>query len=294
MPGRPLVSGTRMPDSRCRARSGGEWDGPVPPGTDFSGPSVAGVYDYLAGGYDNFRADREEAARLLEACPGLRGLVRESCAFLGRAVTWAAGQGIAQFLGLGTGTAHPAVRESARAVIPGARVAYVGDDVMACSDMQALLAAGEGVQAVRADLADPAAVLGHQAVRAVIDPAEPVCVILAAALNLMPAARACEVIAGYVRLIAPGSCAAISCARFDDPAVWKQVRAACTAANPHNHTPRQIAGFLAGLEAVPPGLVAAQGWRGGWRDALPVPRDPACMLAAVARKSTKLHGGYEP
>jgi hypothetical protein len=111
-----------------------------------------------------------------------------------------------------------------------------------------------------------------------------VCVILGLVLNLLPARQAREVVAGYADLIAPGSLMAVSCARFDDDAVWKQVRAACTAAVPRNHTRGQIAGFLAGLEPVPPGLAAAQGGRGGWSDTLPMPPGSVYVLAAVARK----------
>ncbi|HEV2253219.1 MAG TPA: SAM-dependent methyltransferase [Streptosporangiaceae bacterium] len=70
---------------------------------DLTGPNIARVYDVLAGGYDNFAADQDKAGRLLAACPGLRDMVRDNRAFLGRAVTWAASQGIAQFLDLGTG-----------------------------------------------------------------------------------------------------------------------------------------------------------------------------------------------
>ena len=74
-------------------------------------------------------------------------MVRDNRAFLGRAVTWAAGHGIAQFLDLGTGLPlRPAVHESARAVIPDARIGYVDNDAMACSRVQAPLATDEGVQ----------------------------------------------------------------------------------------------------------------------------------------------------
>ena len=255
------------------------------PGIDPGRPNVARVYDYLAGGHASYAADRDEAERLLAACPGLRDMVTENRAFLGRAVTWAADQGIAQFLDLGTGLPlHPAVHENARAILPGARVAYVDNDPLVCAHIQALLATDDGVHAAQADLTDPAAVLGHQAVKTVIDPAEPVCLILGLVLGLMPAARAREVVAGYADLVAPGSLVVVSCARFDDGAVWKQVRAACTAAAPRNHARGQVAGFLAGLEIVPPGLTTAQGWRGGWPDVRVTPRDPAYALAGVARK----------
>jgi hypothetical protein len=278
----------------------------VPRGTvsgfDPDRPSVARVYDVLAGGYDNFAADRDEAARLLEACPGLPALVRENRAFLGRAVTWTSRQGIDQFIDLGSGFPVAAefrrkenlrdnrpdadIHASAQAVNPDARVTYVDADPEVTDHADAVLALSgvHDVAAVRADLRDPGTVLADQGLRKLIEPAEPVCLILGLVLNLMSARRAREVVAGYADLVAPGSYVVISCARFDDDVMWKGLRAACTAAAPRNHTRRQIAGFLAGLEPVPPGLVSAQGWRGGWGDTLPVPPGSTYVLAGVARK----------
>jgi hypothetical protein len=110
-------------------------------GIDLGSANVARVYDALAGGHDNFAADRNEAARLLEARPGLRAMARENRAFLERAITWAAGQGIGQYIDLGTGLPlRPAVHESARAVIPGARVAYIDNDPVVYAHVEVLLA----------------------------------------------------------------------------------------------------------------------------------------------------------
>ena len=160
-------------------------------GIDFTRPNVARVYDVLAGGRDNFAADRELAGRLLEVCPSLGNVVRENRAFIARAVTWAAQQGIGQFADLGTGmSARPSVGDAARAVIPGARIAYIDHDPIVIAIARALLAGDEGTAAAAADLTDPAAVLAHPDVRAVIDPAEPVCVVLGLALSLMPARQA--------------------------------------------------------------------------------------------------------
>ena len=213
----------------------------------------------------NFAADRDEAGRLLEACPGLPALVRENRAFLGRAVTWAAGQGIAQFLDLGTGLPlRPAVHESARTVIPGARVAYVDNDAMVCSHVQALLATDKRVQGIAADLADPGAVLADPALQAVIDPGEPVCVILGLVLNLMPAARARKIVAGYARpgrarqpdgdLRAPGSTTA-SCGTRSAPRARLR--------SPRNHmrrTSRGLPGRPGPRPARPGGGAAMAGW----------------------------------
>ena len=73
---------------------------------------MARVYNYWLGGKDNFPADRAEADLLLGIYPPLRDLVRENRAFVTRAVAWAAGQGISQFLDLGAGL--PASRPSTR------------------------------------------------------------------------------------------------------------------------------------------------------------------------------------
>ena len=62
-------------------------------------PNVARVYDCLLGGKDNFAADREAAARLLEAVPSAALVARENRAFLAWAVRFLAREaGICQFL----------------------------------------------------------------------------------------------------------------------------------------------------------------------------------------------------
>jgi hypothetical protein len=58
-------------------------------------------------------------------------------------------------------------------------VCYVDIDPVAVIHAEALLARGEGLAAVRADLTEPETVLGDPRVRAVIDLAEPVYVLAA-------------------------------------------------------------------------------------------------------------------
>jgi S-adenosyl methyltransferase len=104
-------------------------------GIDFTKPNAARVHDTLLGGHDNFAPDRALAGRLLEICPDLRGAVRENRAFITRAVTWAAGQGVIQFADLGAGlpmprrgTAAREIHETAHAATSSARVVYVDND----------------------------------------------------------------------------------------------------------------------------------------------------------------------
>jgi hypothetical protein len=119
-------------------------------------PNMARVYDYWLSGKDNYPADRAEAERLLGVYPPLRDLVRENRAFVTQAVSWAARQGIGQFIDLGAGLpASPAVHQAARKVMPLARVAYVDIDPVVLSHARALLATSDGVTAVAADLRDP-------------------------------------------------------------------------------------------------------------------------------------------
>ena len=254
-------------------------------GIDFTRPDVARAYDYLLGGRDNFRPDRELAGRLLEICPSLREGVRENRAFITRAVTWAAERGTGQFADLGAEIpALSPVGDAARAVIPDARIAYIDHNPIVIAMAKAMAVADKGTAIAEADRTDPAAVLAHPDVRAVIDPAEPVCIVLGLVPGLMPARQAREVVAGYADLIAPGSYVVISCGRCDDEVLRKELGEAYTAEDIYNHSPAEVEGFLAGLELVPPGVVAAQNWRGGWHDVPAAAPWPAYVLAGVARK----------
>jgi O-methyltransferase involved in polyketide biosynthesis len=252
-------------------------------GFDPATPNTARVYSRLLGGKDHFPADRAEADALLEIYPPLAEMVQENRAFLAEAVTWAAGQGISQFLDLGTGLpATPAVHQTARAVLPAARVVYVDHDPMVLSHARALLAA-PGVATVAADLRDPAAVLADPELRAVIDPAQPVCVVLGAVLHFLDADTAREVTAGYARLIAPGSALVISCAAYDDEALAKRLAAEYTAGPFVNHTREDVVSFFAGLDLVGPGVGEAQTWRAWHREPVLRHRE-GHVLAGAARR----------
>ena len=126
--------------------------------------------------------------------------------------------------------------------------------------------------------------LTDPAVLTVIDLAEPVCLIFGPVLDLMPARQAREVVTAYADRAAPGSYVVISCGQCDDEVLWKQLSETYTVGDAYNHSPAEVAGFLAGLEPVPTGLTAAQNWRGGWHDAPVLPPGPAYALAAAARK----------
>jgi O-methyltransferase involved in polyketide biosynthesis len=255
------------------------------PELDTTRPSIARVYDYWLGGKDNFAADREMADEMERCYPGTRQMAVSNRQFLVRAVTWAAGQGISQFLDLGAGL--PTVEnthQTARAVTPDARVCYVDNDPVAALHASALLAGSSGIAAVRADLTDPEQVLADPGLQAVIDLSQPVALIFAMVLHFLSADEARQVVAEYAAALEPGSYIVVSILRCDDLELWTRGRPLYTAGNSRNHTREEVTSFLSGLELVPPGLVEARSWRGGMPDPGLPPKEPACVLAGVAQK----------
>jgi hypothetical protein len=254
-------------------------------GFETSVPNIARVYDFFLGGKDNFAADRELAARIAELSPDWVQACRDNRRFVGQAVTWAARQGIRQFLDLGAGLpTHPAVHEAARDIIPGARVCYVDNDPVVVVHARALLTKPAGVDVAEADLSDPAAVLEHPRVTSIIDLSEPVCVLLAMVLHFYDPMMARELVDEYVSPLAPGSALAISCGRNDDPVMWQQMRENYTAATTYNHTRDELRSVFGTMELVPPGLTLASTWQGGTTEVPNQPPGPVYVLAAVGVK----------
>jgi O-methyltransferase involved in polyketide biosynthesis len=230
-------------------------------GFDASRPNIARVYDYWLGGKDNFAADRELAQKISEMNPGVPAMVRDNRAFVTQAVTRAAESGIAQFLDLGAGLpTRPSLGETARAVNPAARVAYVDYDPVVVSHATALLATQAGITAAAADLTDADAVLAHPAVREVIDPGQPVCVIMACTLHFLEAAAAQAVTAAYMSQAATGSQIVISVVHIASARMRTTPSSTYTAGTFFNHGHRAIAAWLAGWQLLPPGMAEARRW----------------------------------
>jgi hypothetical protein len=247
-----------------------------------SKPNIARVYDYWLGGKDHFAADRELADRLLAIYPSMPKLAMDNRKFLTRAVTWVAGQGIRQFLDIGSGLpTGDNTHEAARAVDGSCRVIYADNDPVVISHARAL-PNSPGVEAIDGDLGDPMGILGDPVVCKVIRPGEPACVVLGCVLHFFDFEHAWQIAGAFVSWVAPGSYVIISVGCGDDQ-LGGALTSAYTAAPVFNHSPGQVIRFFDGLELVPPGLVDAEDWRppvlrtssghGGGR-----------LLAGVARK----------
>jgi hypothetical protein len=239
-------------------------------GIDTTTPNVARIYDYLLGGKDNFAADRGAATELIAMIPDVAAIARDNRSFLGRAVRYLAGEcGIRQFLDLGGGLPTQAnVHELAQGVAPESRVVYVDHDPVVASHGQALLASGNQVAMVLADLRDVAAVLGHPEVRALLDLSRPVAVLCTSTLHFIPDEDGPhEIIAEYRDRMAPGSHLVITHAPDvpeEDPngdvasatSVYRRASAQLSA-----RPLPEILRFFDGFELVEPGLVWMPEWR---------------------------------
>jgi O-methyltransferase involved in polyketide biosynthesis len=248
-------------------------------------PSIARIYDYFVGGKSNFPADREVADRLIEAFPPLLPSVVENKEFLNRAVTWAANHGIAQFIDLGCGLpTSPSTHETARMVLPDARVAYVDNDPIVISHLDALLVHGnQGVIAVDHDVRDVPGVIAR--VAADIDLDAPACLIMGALLHFFDVPSARDLVAGYAEALAPGSCVVLSVGlTFGERAAeFFRIYLADGPAPIYQHSAADFESFFGALEILPPGAGDARRWRPGW-DKVPDPPERDCvMIVGIAR-----------
>jgi S-adenosyl methyltransferase len=252
-------------------------------------PNVARIYDVLLGGKDNFAADRQATARLLEAVPGAAVAARENRAFLGRAVRFLAEEaGIRQFLDIGAGLpTGRAVHEIEHGAVPMPRVVYADYDPVVVRHAEAILGGSLTTAVVRADLRQPWELVAQPAVRGMINFAQPIAILLVAVLHFVEDHEdPWAVVNCYKDMMAPGSFLVVSHVTADhlSPGAARQAQAVYDGASAPGvaRTRQQIAGFLAGLDMVAPGLVNVSAWRPG---RFGPPLGPAVFYAGIGCKS---------
>jgi trans-aconitate methyltransferase len=233
-------------------------------------PHIARVYNVWLGGKDNYQADRDAAARVMAAFPGITASVRAQRAFLGRAVHYlVADAGIRQFLDIGTGlpTANN-THEVAQRVAPEARVVYVDHDPIVLAHARALLTGSPAgaTDYIDGDLRDTGQVLA-QAART-LDFTQPLAVMLLGVLHCIPDGddpyglvqrlMASVPSGSYLVLAHPASDVATEQMARSTQAYHEQGAERLTM---RSHA--QVSRFFDGLDPVPPGLVQLHRWRPG-------------------------------
>ncbi|WP_344268939.1 SAM-dependent methyltransferase [Actinomadura napierensis] len=244
----------------------GSGTAPPPDVVDTTTPSVARMYDYFLGGKDNYACDRAAAEQVRQALPTVEGVARANRAFLQRAVRFVAGTGIDQFLDLGTGLPTQGnVHEVARAVRPGARVAYVDNDPLVAAHARALLDADDRTAVVQADLREPGMVLEDEQVRRLIDFSRPVCVLFVAVLHFFPdEGNPAGIVRRFTDALPAGSHVVLSHAAVEERRnvnVGETYRSQSANAALVARTREEVAGLLDGLTILEPGVVPLHEWR---------------------------------
>jgi hypothetical protein len=238
----------------------------APEGIDYTKPSPARVYDVHLGGFHNFEADRAAAAQVRAYMPQLPLILRANRAFLRRAVQYVVGQGITQFLDLGSGIPSVGnVHEVAQAANPQCRVVYADIDPVAVSHGREILSGNPTAVMIEGDLRDFKAVLGNSQVYGLLDFTLPVAVLMVAVLQFVDDADdPAGIVRGYREAMAPGSYLVFSHASLEgqqtgaEEATQEYTR---RVADFYMRGRIQLSAILEGFELAEPGLVYLTEWR---------------------------------
>ncbi|GHF63230.1 SAM-dependent methyltransferase [Streptomyces thermodiastaticus] len=162
--------------------------GPTGPSVliDTSKPHPARMYDWYLGGKDNYPVDEELGRQMLALEPRVPVMAKVNRAFMHRATRWLAGQGIRQFLDIGTGIpTEPNLHQVAQEVAPDARVVYCDNDPIVLAHAAALLhGTPQGAtDYLQADVRDPDTIL--EGARTTLDLTRPVALSLIALLHFV-------------------------------------------------------------------------------------------------------------
>jgi len=247
-------------------------------------PNTARIWNYQLGGMDNFAVDRaaSDAANAMVRGMGVpdgADTAVESRHLLQRMVDYMLGQGVRQFLDLGSGLPNMAsTHQIAHRTAPEARIVYVDVDPLVPSHAAALMA-GPNVVTLRADLREPQRVLGDPQMRRLVDFEQPVGIIFMCVLHcLWDREEPWGVVRQFRDAVAPGSYLALS--HMTDESHPEAAEGLFRMTQDlHWNTPlisrsrADIARFFDGFTLVKPGLVRPAQWRPDLDDPLRKPQD---------------------
>ncbi|WP_405824322.1 SAM-dependent methyltransferase [Streptomyces sp. NBC_00838] len=264
------------------------------PQVDASGPHPARVYDWLLGGEDHYPVDALLGMQLPEVA---KISARQNRAFMHRASVWLAGQGVDQFLDIGTGIpTAPNLHQVVQEINPSARIVYTDNDPIVLRQAEALLhSTVEGrTDYIEADVREPRAILERAGRHLDFD--RPVGLSLIALMHLIPdsddATDPYVIVRTLLDALAPGSYLMLSHATsdFQQEGETSVTHAYATGGIPfRSGTRAEVERFFGGLELVePPGLVRVDQW---WLPGLAMPPEesggPVPVYGGVARVLTR-------
>jgi O-methyltransferase involved in polyketide biosynthesis len=230
---------------------------------DPTAPNIARIYDVLLGGKDNFPADRDAAAELLQRFPPMALMCRAQREYLSRIVDFLAGEcGIGQFLDIGSGLpTQQNVHQVALQANPAARIVYVDIDPVVLRHAQALLSTSDQVRVMSGDVLQPEKLLADAA-REGIDFSQPVAVLILGLLHFVPdSADPYSAVATIRNALPPGSYLGLS--HGEDSPDGNAIAATYRDAGITGRTRvrADILRFFGDFELLPPGLTGVAEWR---------------------------------
>ncbi|MCT9935343.1 SAM-dependent methyltransferase [Planotetraspora sp. A-T 1434] len=255
---------------------------------DTTRPSIARAYDVVLNGKDNFEVDRAFVAEIVKVVPEIYDVATYNRRMLGRGVRFLSGQGITQFIDLGSGL--PTVENThqvAQRANPESRVVYVDNDPMVLAHGRALLADNAGTAVVTSDLRDPKVILADPAVKRLIELDQPVAVLLVGILHhLHDDEDPRGIVEAYMSAVPSGSYLFIThfCASSQEARDAEQKYLALLGTG-RFRTPEEITALFDGFELLEPGVVPLP----LWRPDEPVPAEQLTvgqrlMYGGIARK----------
>ncbi|WP_040907469.1 SAM-dependent methyltransferase [Streptomyces griseoflavus] len=257
---------------------------------DTSRPHPARMYDWYLGGKDNYPVDEAMGRQMLTLDPRVPVMARVNRAFMQRATRWLAGQGVRQFLDVGTGIpTEPNLHQVAQRITADARVVYCDNDPIVLAHAAALLrGTDEGVtEYLQADVREPDVIL--EGARKVLDFGEPVALSLIALLHFVSDEDgAHELVGRLLDALPSGSYLVVSHATADftpeeSKAATDKLKAAGVTLALRSRG--EFARFFDGLELVEPGVQVPQQWHPELGEPVPGQDDGVIPgYGAVARK----------
>ncbi|WP_219414668.1 SAM-dependent methyltransferase [Pseudonocardia nigra] len=264
----------------------------APEDIDLDRPSAARVYDYFLGGAHNFAVDRQLAEAIASMTPNIGDTMRANRSFLRRMVRYLIGEGVTQFLDLGSGIPTVGnVHEVAQQADPDARVVYVDVDPIAVSHSRAILADDPNTTAIQADVREVDRILADPETRRLLDLDRPVAVLLLGVLHFVPDSDDPAGLVARLRdAISPGSFVAqVNVTHEDQPpeVIEAQKLSGRTGTPIHLRSRAELLAQFAGMSLVEPGLVHIPLWRPDSPLDVDDRRERFGALAGVARKDAE-------
>ncbi|MGW1543300.1 SAM-dependent methyltransferase [Streptomyces sp. NPDC002309] len=241
----------------------------------------ARVWNYWIGGKDNYEVDHQVGDHVASMFPLVRDIARADREFLGRAVSFLAGErGVRQFLDIGTGlpTADN-THEIAQRLASESRIVYVDNDPIVLIHARTLLTGtSDGVtDYIDADVRDPDTILDRAS--RTLDLTRPVAVMMLGILNfVLDTEEALEIVRRVMAAVPSGSYLVMTHPTHDAELGGEGQIPAMKFWN-ENATPpvtarsgAEIAAFLDGLDMLEPGMVSCSAWRAELQSPVVVPQ----------------------